>query len=181
MANDSGNVVVGKPAVTGGILLAPSGTTLPTDATSSLDGAFEACGYVSDAGLVQSINTDSTDIKAWGGDIVRRIQSSHDVTYQFTMIETNGVSLAAYYGDDNVTAGDVELVAGDLPRQVFDFEIVDDTRTIRIVLPDGQITERGDINYVDTDAVGYPVTVTAYPEADTGVKAYIYTDGLDES
>lgn len=180
MANDSGNVVVGKPAVTGGLLVGPEGTTLPIDATASLDVALVGVGYVSDAGLVMSINTDTTDIKAWGGDIVRRIQTSHDVTLQCTLIETNDRSLAMYFGDDNVAAGAVEVTAVELPRQVIVGEIVDDTRKIRVVAPLAQVTDRGDINFTDSDAISYPVTITCYPD-DSGVKVYIYTDGVDES
>jgi hypothetical protein len=55
------------------------------------------------------------------------------------------------------------------------FEILDGLRTGRVVLPDAQVTARGDVSYVDTDAVSYPVTLTAYPDAN-GVKAYIYWD-----
>lgn len=182
MTNTAADVLVGKPAVTGGALIADVGTTLPTDATTALNAAFFGVGYVSEDGLTQSINADTQEIKAWGGDIVRRVQTTHDVTYHLTMIETTDLTLAAYYGDDNVSAGTVELVAGDLPYKSWVFEIDDvaNGAKVRVVVPNGQITARGDVVFKDDTALGYDVTITAYPD-NTGVKAYIYTDGTDAS
>lgn len=177
MANVAGNVLVGKPAVTGGVLTADIGTTLPTDATTALAGGFTAAGYVSEDGVVQSIGSESQQIKAWGGDIVRVVQTSHDVTYKLTLIETNDASLAAYYGSANVSPGVVVIVAGDLPHKVWDFEIADGNAKVRIVIPNGQVTERGDITFKDDTAVGYDLTVTAFPDS-TGAKAYLYTSGV---
>jgi hypothetical protein len=175
MANTAANVRVGKPAVSGGVSVADAGTTLPTDATTGLAVGFTAAGYVGEDGVTQTIATDSTDIKAWGGDIVRRVQTSHVVTYKFTLIETNDTTLAVYYGDDNVTAGNVEIKAGDLPHKEWSIDVVDGDNTIRVVIPDGQVTDRGDVVFKDDQAIGYDVTVTAYPD-DSGVKAYIYQD-----
>lgn len=183
MPNNASAVAIGKPAVTGGALRAPLGTALPADATTVLTAAFKAVGYISSDGVVESTSTDTNDIVAWGGDTVRTVQTSHAVTYAFTMIETNPDSVAVYYGDDNVTAtvGDatkgaelaIRVTSEELTHQVWDFEIMDGIRKGRVVLPDGQVTERGDVSYIDEDAVSYPVTVSAYPDAD-GVKAYIY-------
>lgn len=177
MANVAANVLVGKPAVTGGVLTADTGTTLPTDATSTLNVNFLPVGYVGEDGVVQAIGADTTQIKAWGGDVVRTVQNSHSVTFKYTMIETNDVSQSEYYGDDNVTTGTIEVVAGDLPRKSRVLELADGNATVRIVLPDSQITERGDITYKDDTTIGYDVTVEAYPDAN-GVKAYIYQDGV---
>lgn len=185
MTNNATLVAVGKPAVTGGALRAPLATTLPTDVATALPAGFIALGYISSDGVVESTATDKNDIVAWGGDTVRTVQTSHAVTYAFTMIETNKESAGSYYGDANVTATAATATAGnlleihvtstELAHFVWDFEILDGTRKGRICLPDGQVTDRGDVSYVDADAVSYPVTVTAYPDAD-GVKAYIYWD-----
>lgn len=166
------NVLVGT---TGGVHIAPEGTTLPTNTTTALNAAFDEVGYISDDGVTQSISEDITDLKAWqNGDVVRKIQTSHDLTYQFTMIETSDVTLEAYYG--NYAAGAVQITGTQLDHHAWVLEVEDGDDDIRIVIPDGQITERGDIVYQNGDAIGYPVTITAFPD-DSGVKAYLYVSG----
>jgi hypothetical protein len=181
MANTAANVIVGKPAVTGGILTGDTASvTLPTDAVTGLDTDLLPTGYISSDGLTQAIGADTNEIKAWGGDIVRRVQTSHDVTYQFTMIETNGVTLGTYYGDANVSGANVQIKAGDSPIKVFVFEVADGNKKVRVVVPNGQVTDRGDVVFNNEDSVGYNVTVTAYPDAN-GVKAYLYSSGIPAS
>ncbi len=172
MATTADNVLVG---VTGGAYVAPEGTTLPTTPSASLNAAFEEVGYISEDGVTQSIGADITDIKAWqNGDVVRKIQTSHDLTYQFTMIETSDVTLEAYYG--NYAAGVVEIDGSQLPHKSWVLSVLDGTDVVRIVVPDGQITERGDIVYQNADAVGYPITISCFPDG-SGNKAYMYVSG----
>jgi hypothetical protein len=168
----SANVMVG---VTGGAYVAPEGTPLPTDAATALNGAFTEVGYLSEDGVSQSISEDITDLVAWqNSDVVRKIQTSHDLTYSFTMIETSDVTLETFYG--NYAAGAVEINATQLPRQPWVLSVVDGDDLLRIVIPDGQITERGDLVFQNGDAVGYPITITCFPD-DDGNKAYLYVSG----
>ena len=64
MSNTRANVSVGKPAVSGAIFRAPTGTTLPTDATTALASAYKAMGYVSDDGVTQSMTRETEQINA---------------------------------------------------------------------------------------------------------------------
>lgn len=171
MAETAANVRVG---VNGAVYHAPTNTTLPTTATATRNVAFKHVGYVSEEGVKETQATETNQIKAWGGDVVRKIQTSHDVTYQFTMLETNDETAAVFYGDGN-TAASVEITGDQLGRESYVLEVLDGDHTIRIVIPDGQVTERGEIQYVSTDAVKYSVTITCYPDAN-GVKAYKYSD-----
>lgn len=165
-------------AVTGEIYYGPTGTALPTNAFDTINASFAALGYISEDGITQTINEDRTDIKAWqNGDIVRKVRTSHDYMLQFAMLETSLETLAVYYGDGSVSGtlenGAVQ-VKGDMDtRGEWIFEIVDGDDLIRVVVPDGQVTERGDVEYVNGDAIKYPVTITGYPD-DSDVKAYIY-------
>jgi hypothetical protein len=178
MASDASNVRVG---VTGAVYTGDNGTTLPTDATTELDAALADVGYISEDGVVESHDTDSNDIRAWqNGDVVRKVQTSHDVTFGFTMLETTETTLAAFYGnyDGDGATGTVEITGDQLPRGVWVLSVLDGDHVLRIVIPDGQITDRGDITYANGEAVGREVTITAYPV--DGVKATIYLDTAAE-
>lgn len=169
MTTTADNVRVG---VTGSVYVADTGTTLPLNAAANLDAGFDDVGYISDDGVTQSINEDITDIKAWqNGDVVRKVQTSHDLTYQFNMLETSETTLGLFYG--NYTAGTVEITGTQLDHHAWVLNVVDGDDHIRIVIPDGQITERGDVVFQNEDAVMYPVTVTCFPDGDQ-VKAYLY-------
>ncbi len=57
---DVSEIAAPFPKVTGGVLYAPLGTTLPTDATSALDPAFVTLGRVSDAGVDKTEDRKNT-------------------------------------------------------------------------------------------------------------------------
>lgn len=173
MALDAKNVRV---AVTGAALVAPLGTTAPTNSTTAVAATFKDVGYISEDGVTQSISTDVSDIKAWqNGDVVRKVQTSHDYTLQFSMIETTDTTLKLYYADSTATAGAVKVTGAQSAHNVWVLDVKDGDDTIRIVLPDAQITERGEVTFKNDEAVGYDITLTAYPDT-SGVKAYIYLD-----
>lgn len=161
-----------RVAVTGSVSVGPLTADLPTDATTTIDNDYDDVGYVSEDGVVQSIGEDITEIKAWqNSDIVRKVQTKHDLTYALTMIETSEVSLSTFYG--NYAGGTVEITSDQLDHLRWVIDVIDGDVEIRIVIPDGQIGDRGDVTYKNGDALGYPITITCYPDAD-GVKAYIY-------
>ena len=172
MAQTVGNVSAGKPAIGGAIYRAVKGTTLPTDATTSLASAFKALGYVSEDGLKNSNSPDSTDIKAWGGDTVLNIQEEKKDTFEFTLIEVLNVEvLKAVYGSTNVTGAlatgiTINANAKEQEEAVWAIDMVMNSNTVkRVVIPHGKISEIGDIEYPASDAVGYEVTITALPDA----------------
>ena len=175
MALVAANVRVG---VTGAVYVAPVATALPTNATTALAVAYEDVGFIHEDGVTETQDTDTEDIKAWqNGATVRKIQTSHDLMYAFTMLETNGIVLKEFYGDftaGEAAADDVTEIKGEeLPNRRWVLSVVDGLEVIRIAIPDGQITDRGDVTYANSEAVGREVTITCYPDS-TGVKAYVY-------
>lgn len=186
MANPTvANVLQGKPLTTGGVLIGTSGATLPTTPSATTTG-FTALGYVGDDGLTETADRSTDKIKAWGGDIVKVVQTEFSLSYQFTLYETlNANVLKAVYGTSNVattaansTHGTIQSVSingGTLAVLPWIFDMKDGTAKIRVVVPKGQVTAVGEITYNDGGVIGYQVTVEAFADS-SGNQAYKYID-----
>lgn len=187
MGNPSvANVTSAAPAVTGGASAAILGTALPVDATTALAAAFKGLGFIGDAGLTNSITRTTNPIKAWGGATVANPQSDYSETFTFTMYESlNPEVVKAAFGDANVTVSAATSTLGNrlaikrnasvLPSKVWSFDMLNGLAKRRVVVPIGQAALSGDITYVDSAVVSYPVTLTAFPDS-TGQTSYEYTD-----
>ena len=179
--NTATNVTAGKPKIEGAIYRAPLGSTIPTDAVTSLASAYKCLGYVSDAGLVNSNTRENTEIKAWGGDTVLNIQTSKTDTFKLTLIEALNVDvLKAVFGDSNVSGAlatgiTVNVNASELTDAIWVIDMVLRNGVLRrIVIPIGKISELGDTTYSDNAAVGYDITIAATPDS-SGNTHYEYT------
>lgn len=184
--NDASNVSFGKPKATGAVFVAPIGTALPTNATSALNAAFNGLGYVSEDGLVNSVESDTETVTAWGGDQVLSGQTSFAETFTVNLLESNADTLRLYYGEDNVAVDEatgaitVKQNSKVLPNVSVVFELVlTGGRIKRIVVPNAQITDRsGEITYVDGEPITYPAVFNAYPDAngDTHTEYFAATE-----
>ena len=186
MANDANKVISGTPAVAGGVLAGPRGTTLPTTALGTLDVALKAMGYISDSGLERTEDRSTSDILEWGGKLVKRKQTGFVEELSFSFLEyLNPDGARTIYGDSAVvvTAADAThgtqisiSVSGDeAPRLSWVFDMADGAAKIRLVVPDGQVTSTDTIGYTREGAALRTVTVTAYPDS-AGKFLYEYTD-----
>lgn len=180
------DILVASPATgTGGILAGDLGSPLPTDARTELDASLAPHGYVGEDGLTMTTNRSTERIRAWGGSTVRIVQTEHDITFAFVLLETNKVTAEAVFGEGNVTetAADgtsglkLDIVVTDdvLPHKAWVFNIKDGDKRVRVVVPNGQITEVGETQFVHSNATGWSVTLEAF-EDESGAKAYIYYD-----
>jgi hypothetical protein len=180
MANPTAaNVVVGKPKATGGVYAGATSATLPANAVASLDAALIALGYVSSEGLTQTKGGDVTQIRAWGGDTVRVVKTTDDLSYAWSFIEASHPVITEVFGSSNVSWTDgnggqkITINGSQVPKRAYVFEILDGTTAIRIVVPNGQIDGQITITFVDGQAVGFPVNLIALPDS-SGNKAYWY-------
>jgi hypothetical protein len=167
MAVSAANVRV---AAAGVIYHAPLLTVLPTDTTTALNAAFVDVGYVGDEGVTADPEEATADIRAWGGDLVRRVITEYGESYSFTMLETNANSIAAYFGNGTATAWEGKLAE---IRKSWVFHITDGAKIRRIALPDAAVTDRGTVTYATTEAIAYPVTLSTFPNA-AGVHSFHY-------
>lgn len=172
MAQNSQNVTYGKPKVEGAIWSAPIGTKLPTNAVDELDVVFKSLGYVSEDGLKNENTIESEAIKAWGGDTVLVIQNEKTDTFTYKLIELLNVDvLKEVYGNENVT-GDLETGitvkanTKELPEHTIVIDMVLKGALKRIVIPHAKVSEIAEIEYVDEDAAGFELTITAIPDED---------------
>ena len=114
-------------------------------------------------------------------DSVGSVEFGSPLAIETSAFWTNEKSLTVYYGSytagPTTASGVVAITGAQGYRGAWVFDVLDSGSTtdgqIRIVVPDGQVTEHGDVSYVNGDATMYPVTVTCYPDS-TGTKAYLY-------
>ena len=167
------NVSAGKPKITGAIYRAPLGTTLPTTATEALNAAFKAMGYVSSDGLTNANNASTSNIRAWGGDVVLVVESEKNDTLAFTLLEVLSKDvLSAVHGSANVTGSLSDGIAVEVNADVQEEAIwvidmiLRGNVAKRIVAPDAVISAMADVVYKDDSAIGYGVTLTCLPDSD---------------
>lgn len=156
--------------------------TPPTDATTALSDKFHDLGYLSEDGVTNTIDRDSEDINAFGGDRVLSVTTSRAESFQFGMLETTPETLAVTYGPGNV---EVKTVDGkdqitvrhnsaEPPELVYVFEFaMTGNRVKRIVVPVGKTGDVDDVTYADGEAITYTPTINAFPDAN-GNTAYEY-------
>jgi hypothetical protein len=166
-------------------MVAPLGTALPTTVVTAPAAAFKDLGYIDESGFVISQATDWVKINDWGGDQIRTFLTKFTGTVKFTCLETNTEVLKMVYGSSNVTTTAPTVSTGTLqaiklnavenPSVELVVNILDGLRKMRVVCPNVQITERGDVSFSKTDPVKWELTGECYPDA-TGNSLYIYTD-----
>lgn len=170
MPNTVSNVTYGKPKKAGAVYWAPTGSTLPTDASTALDAAFVCLGYVSEDGVTNSNSPSSDAIKAWGGDKVLDVTSDKPDEWKLTLIEALNVDvLKAIYGSQNVAGtlrDGITVRANSDPNEAacWVIDMIQRNNTMkRVVIPAGTITSLEDISYKDAEAVSYGITISAAP------------------
>ena len=161
------NVSAATPGVSGAIYRAPIGTALPADATTTLGGAFVELGYVSEDGLVNTNSPETENIKEWGGTDVLNVLTEKTDEWQCTLIEVLNVNvLKAIYGANNVSgtlAAGITVTANtdEQEEAIWVVDMVMRNGVLkRVVIPNGKISELGDITYKRDEAVGYEITLT---------------------
>jgi hypothetical protein len=179
MALDSTKV---RAAVSGAVSVGPTSATAPTSASSALTG-FMDLGYVSDAGVTETRSRDTNDIRAWqGGALVRTLVTSGSLQYNFVLLETKDDTVKLFYGTTitkTVTDGSFLIIPTSTGgRQSFVLDVIDGSELIRTYIPQGEVSEVGDRVYVNSEPIGYEVTITAYTDPVLNATAKVYATAL---
>lgn len=115
---------------------------------------------------------DTDKKKAFGGNVVKILQTDYSLTLQFSFLESiNADVLRAVYGDDNVTVRGPSIRVRHnkrpLPHASWVIDTLDSAVGLRrIWIPDGQITTVDDVQIVHTETIAYKVTVECFEDAD---------------
>lgn len=177
MALNSANVRV---AVSGEISVAPTTAPAPTAVDSALDSGFVGLGYVSEDGITEARDRTTEDIKAWqNADTVRTVVTDANLSYTFRLIETTDATLELFYGSTSVGGELVVTPATTGGRKSFVIDIEDGDELKRIYVPQGEVAEVGDVVYASGEAIGYEVTVRAYPDETAEGSAVIFSTAVE--
>lgn len=152
--------------------------TLPTDASSSLDAAFSEIGYVTSDGLTEATSQDLSDIFAWQQNaLIRTILGQYTKQITFSAAETNLVTLGVQYPGSTITptAEGVSVAEKPPSPDVRNWVLhgIDGSRALRLVVPRGQVVERGDVAWSSEDITVFEWTLRCYPDP-SGVVLYRY-------
>ena len=187
MAIDATRVLVGAPdqLATGAIMDAPVGSKLPTDATTAVDKAFSDSGYVSEDGISFKTDKSTTAIKDWSLTTVRKILDEFEAVISWSEIQMSYESLCHAFGAENVVKTPADTKHGEqitvkvnasLPEpRAWVFNMKDGKNRIRMVVPNGQITNLDEIALQGAEVMALPMELSCYPDAE-GNAIYIYFD-----
>ena len=144
---------------------------------------LKSLGYISEDGITIAADTDTDDISDWSGAIVASPMSSFGETIEVSFLETRDSVLKSVYGDANVTTDNkgtttVRHNKNFTASHLYIFDcVVSDTKVKRVVVPNGVIVERDDMEMNNSDLAAYSPTIKCLPsdafDGDT-MREYIY-------
>ena len=173
--NQTGNVSVGKGAAGAYAWIAPYGTALPTDNTTTIASTYKVLGFIDENGVTFADSTSPTDYNDMSGNAIATTPGAVTKTAAFVPVELKKSTLDIIYGAANVEDSEGVIEYTDKgPDQtlwtiVFDFVLGAD-RKWRVVVPQCRLKEMADltINYQtlvgrqNTMAVLYDSTIQGY-------------------
>lgn len=167
MASSASNILTSEPLANGVVFRSPLGTPAPGPAGSALPPAWLDHGYVGEDGMTESETRDKTEKNAFGGAVVKVLQTKYGLVFKFKFMESkNATVLKTVFGESNVVvSGNVITVNKNkktLPHSSWVLDTVDEDTNVRNYIPDGQPSLTGDRVYVHTDTISYEVEITSF-------------------
>lgn len=179
-AMNADDVRIVRPKVSGSVFVASKGTAIPSTVTAEDPTGFTTLGWLSDDGIKMKADRSVTDLKGFGGDVIKTITEAHDLSFTFTPVEVNAEVLKKQFGESNVktnTDGSVksfDITGGELDPFAMCIELVcDNGDLLRIGCANCKVTSTGDFALSSKDPMASEWTVKAYPD-ENGKKAQAY-------
>jgi len=164
MATDASQVRVG---VTGKLLVAALGTTLPTDVATAWAAGWTDLGYLDPKGLGMKPTITKKDIPAWQSFYpVRSVVTSRGLEWKFRMIQKTGTTLKLSYGGGSVSSlgGGIYKFVPPTPtvidERAFGLEVTDGSIIDRYYIQRAIVTDTAEIVFQNDDAEGFELTLT---------------------
>lgn len=176
---DKSEVGVGAALATGAIWVAPKGTSLPTDATTTLPGTWSLLGFTSDAGVQISESSSNNTIRAWEGRTeVYNVRTEYTEQVQFMPIQCNADVAKLLWGNDAVTVPSTGKLAVKHHGKTLEpvcivIETVPRDNIVKRYCGTFQLTERGAQTMDGTQVDGRTLTFNAIPDS-SGYTMYEY-------
>ena len=177
---DKNEVGVGAALATGAIWVAPKGTSLPTDATTSLPGTWKLLGFTSDAGVQISESSSNNAIRAWEGRTeVYNVRTEYTESIAFMPIQCNADVAKVIWGDSAVTVPStgkltVKHHGKTLEPVCITIETVPRDNIVKRYCGTFQLVERGQQTMDGTQVDGRTLTFNAIAD-EYGYTMYEYT------
>ena len=170
----------------GAISVAALGTEVPTDARTALGSGFESGGYVSENGISLGVSRSTQAIKDWSMATVRKALTDFDGTISLEFLQVDKFAADRILGSANVTTTaktrdhgnqlGMKIGPAMAEAEAWVFSMKDGERRVRVVVPNGQITELpSDVSFVPGAANIWPATLSCYDDGN-GYSIYVYYD-----
>jgi hypothetical protein len=182
-------IVAPSPRVSGGVLFAPLGTPLPTDATGPLDAAFVTLGRVKDDGIKRTEDRSSSNVYDWGGNRIAILQTQFGISVMFDLLQlVNAEVQSAAHGEENVDVTPATATSGTeiavkinpklLDTGVWVFDSYYGKASGRLVLPYARPTKVDGPNWTHKELASYKMTLESMPDDDGNHALEFWNDGI---
>lgn len=176
-----------QSSTTGAVAVAPTNTTPPTDATTTLPGTWEDSGYVDENGISITVNRSTTPIRDWSKSAVRNLLTEFSGSIAIGFLQVDEWSAKRVFGSTNVTKTAATTTKGELikvqigaelpPIESWCFNMKDGDARIRVYVPRGQITEVNTMDYKPDAGHVIGGTLQCYDDGTGHSITVFYDDG----
>ncbi|MEU0493489.1 hypothetical protein ABZ249_30045 [Nocardiopsis sp. NPDC006139] len=159
----------------GGGWVAPRRTAQPAELEEAPTGLWKPLGAVNGDGLNQSFEEDQESFIPWGLTTpFRKVTTSSERSFSATLWETMRPAVLSLMYKKTIEEMTPDEVTGKLqfaesgtgqpdPR-AFIWDVYDGPAIHRYYIPEGEVTNRGDVEHATTAMRGYELTFSAYPD-----------------